>query len=86
MRRGVCPRSHHRFPVPEPVAAGDDALSIAGLGQGVAVSAYTGSLLVLGYVLLGTAIWQYVARPVEEEDLLARFGTQYERYRRDVKC
>ncbi|HEV2146005.1 MAG TPA: isoprenylcysteine carboxylmethyltransferase family protein [Longimicrobiaceae bacterium] len=69
-----------------PYAFVRNPMAIAGLGQGVSVSLYTGSALVLGYVLLGTFIWQYVARPVEEEDLSTHFGAEYERYRQQVRC
>ena len=47
-------------------------MAVAGLGQGLAVTIYTGSGLVLGYVLVGALLWQCVVRPLEEDDLLRR--------------
>ena len=38
------------------------------------------------YALTGSAIWQLVFRPLEENDLEIRFGREYQRYRNSVKC
>ena len=61
-------------------------MAISGIGQGLAVGLFLGSPLVLLYSLLGAAIWQTIIRPLEEDDLLARFGEEYERYRENVRC
>ena len=61
-------------------------MALSGVGQGLAVALFLGSPLVAVYALMGSAIWQVVFRPLEEEDMKARFGEPYERYSREVKC
>lgn len=61
-------------------------MAISGIGQGLTVALWTGSPLVLIYALMGGAIWQVIFRPLEEEDLRERFGTDYENYLRNVRC
>ena len=75
-----------RLVVAGPYAYVRNPMALAGLGQGMAVAAFTGSVLVGAYALLGTAIWQWVARPLEEDDLAARFGDDYAAYRAAVRC
>jgi len=59
---------------------------VAGLCQGAAVGIWIGSWSVILYALLGMFIWDKYVRPIEEADLLNRFGDGYEDYRRHVKC
>jgi len=61
-------------------------MAIGGFGQGIGVGLWLASPAVLGYVAIGAAIWQWLARPWEERDLAERFGPRYERYRRAVPC
>ena len=61
-------------------------MAISGIGQGLAVGLFLGSPLVLLYALMGGAIWQVIFRPLEENDLLERFGADYENYRANVRC
>lgn len=61
-------------------------MAISGVGQALAVGLFLGSPLVLMYAVMGGMIWQIVFRPLEEEDLEARFGTEYARYKREVPC
>lgn len=61
-------------------------MAISGIGQGLAVGLFLGSPLVLLYALMGGAIWQMIFRQLEEEDLLERFGADYENYRQNVRC
>jgi protein-S-isoprenylcysteine O-methyltransferase Ste14 len=61
-------------------------MAIASLGQGAAVGLYLGSPLVLVYVAIGAWMWQFLARPVEELDLVRHFGAEYEAYRNAVRC
>jgi protein-S-isoprenylcysteine O-methyltransferase Ste14 len=61
-------------------------MAISGVGQGLAVGLFLGSPLVLIYALMGGLIWQLIFRPLEEDNLQARFGSDYEDYRREVKC
>jgi protein-S-isoprenylcysteine O-methyltransferase Ste14 len=56
-------------------------MAIAGIGQGVAVAIWLGSLAVLLYAVAGAFLWHLMIRPAEERDLLGRFGRSYERYR-----
>ena len=61
-------------------------MAISGVGQGLAVGLFLGSPLVLVSALMGGLIWQLIFRPLEEEDLVAHFGAEYEDYRREVRC
>lgn len=61
-------------------------MAISGVGQGLAVGLFLGSPLVLIYALMGAFIWQFIFRPLEEEDLLINFGADYEDYCRNVRC
>ncbi|MBS1795941.1 MAG: isoprenylcysteine carboxylmethyltransferase family protein [Acidobacteria bacterium] len=61
-------------------------MAISGIGQGIVVGIWLGSPLVVLYALLGAAVWQLVFRPLEEADLLANFGADYENYRKKVRC
>lgn len=61
-------------------------MAISGIGQGLAVGLFLGSPLVLIYALMGGLIWQTIFRPLEEADLLKRFGADYENYCREVRC
>lgn len=61
-------------------------MAIAGLSQGIAVSLWLGSWLVIVYVIAGMLIWDQIVRPVEENDLRVRFQDEYEDYCREIKC
>jgi protein-S-isoprenylcysteine O-methyltransferase Ste14 len=61
-------------------------MAVSGIAQGLAVALFLGSPLVVIYALMGSMIWQLIFRPLEEDDLLKRFGPDYERYREMVKC
>lgn len=59
---------------------------VSGLVQGVAVSLYTGSALILIVLMLAAVFWHFVRRRDEEHDLQRVFGRSYELYRRSVRC
>ncbi len=61
-------------------------MAVSGIGQGCAVALYLGSPLVLLYALMGSLIWQLIFRPLEEDNLIERFGNEYTDYSSDVKC
>ena len=61
-------------------------MAVSGISQGLLVGVLLGSPLVLLYALMGGAIWQTIYRPLEEDDLAARFGDDYEQYRQNVRC
>jgi protein-S-isoprenylcysteine O-methyltransferase Ste14 len=61
-------------------------MAIAGLAQGAAVGVYLGSWAVLAYTACGWALWNFVIRVWEEDDLRARFGPDFERYCARVRC
>ncbi len=69
-----------------PYAYVRNPMAVSGIGQGLAVAFILGSPLVAIYALIGSAIWQLVFRPLEEDDLAARFGTAYDEYRQAIKC
>lgn len=61
-------------------------MALSGVGQGLAVALFLGSPLVVLYAVMGSAIWQLIFRPLEEDDMAERFGGPYEEYRGAVKC
>ncbi|MEL7222174.1 MAG: isoprenylcysteine carboxylmethyltransferase family protein, partial [Bacteroidota bacterium] len=61
-------------------------MAIAGVGQGIAVAILFCSIHVLVYTLIGAILWQLVVRPLEEKDMLKRFGNDYLAYKRRVRC
>ena len=61
-------------------------MAVSGIGQGLAVALFLGSPLTAVYALMGAFIWQFIFRPLEEEDLRKRFGADYENYCREVRC
>jgi protein-S-isoprenylcysteine O-methyltransferase Ste14 len=61
-------------------------MAISGIGQGIAVALFLGSPLVFIYALMGAFIWQFIFRPLEEADLRAKFGADYEDYCKNVRC
>lgn len=61
-------------------------MAVSGIGQGLCVALFLGSPLVAVYALMGSAVWQVVFRPLEEDDLERRFGQRYDVYRSSVRC
>ncbi|QHC68127.1 isoprenylcysteine carboxylmethyltransferase family protein [Rathayibacter sp. VKM Ac-2759] len=61
-------------------------MAVAGISQGIAVGLMLSSWLVVVYALLGSLLWNYAVRPLEEADLEARFGDSFRRYRDRVRC
>ena len=61
-------------------------MAVAGIIQGAAVGIILQSWLVIAYAVIGSLVWNYVVRPLEEADLLNRFGEDFERYRETVHC
>jgi|CXWL01.1.fsa_nt_gi protein-S-isoprenylcysteine O-methyltransferase Ste14 len=54
--------------------------------QGIGVCLYTGSALLIGYLVLLVLVWHLLIRPGSEHELQRRFGREYEFYRRSVRC
>lgn len=61
-------------------------MAASSLLQGVAVGLGLGSPLALLYVACGVLLWNFGARPWEEADMEARFGDEFRRYKRAVRC
>lgn len=61
-------------------------MAVAGITQGAAVGLILQSWLVVGYAVLGSLVWNYAVRPLEEADLSERFGDDFQQYRRTVRC
>ena len=61
-------------------------MALAGIAQGMAVGLILGSWLVVVYAVVGAVVWNAVIRPHEEADLERRFGEEFRRYRRAVRC
>lgn len=60
-------------------------MAVAGVMQGLGVGLMWGSWLVLAYALVGSCIWNWLVRPLEERDLEQRFGQQFLAYRDQVR-
>jgi protein-S-isoprenylcysteine O-methyltransferase Ste14 len=78
--------SPRRLVVAGPYAWVRNPMALAGLGQGMAIALAFGSWLLVAYVVAGALVWNFALRPPEERDLLARFGAEYEHYRRWIRC
>lgn len=61
-------------------------MAIAGIGQGVAIAIVFQSLPILIYAVLGASVWHLVVRPIEEHNMIERFGDSYLDYRKSVSC
>jgi len=61
-------------------------MAIAGIGQAVSISIFFWSIHILFYAIIGAILWHFVVRPLEEKDMVERFGNDYEEYKRKVKC
>jgi protein-S-isoprenylcysteine O-methyltransferase Ste14 len=61
-------------------------MAIGGLGVVVALGVAAGSPGIVAYALAGGILWNFVARPLEERDLVERFGERYLTYRSRVRC
>jgi len=61
-------------------------MAVAGIGQGLALALIFQSASILIYSLLGALVWHLVVRPVEEGDMVQRFGNSYLEYRKHVSC
>ena len=57
-------------------------MAVAGVMQGIAVGWALGSVSVISYSLAGAVLWHVAVRPVEERDLVERFGESYDEYRK----
>ena len=76
----------HRLVIAGPYRHIRNPMAAMGIAQGVAVGLYLGSSITIVYALLGAAVWNYIARPWEERDMIRRFGNEFELYRRSVPC
>lgn len=61
-------------------------MAVAGIVQGAAVGLLLQSWLVVAYAVLGSLVWNYAVRPLEEADLAERFGAGFQHYREAVRC
>ena len=61
-------------------------MAVAGIGQGLAIAIMFQSIPVFVYSIVGGLAWHLVVRPIEERNMVERFGEAYEDYRRRVSC
>ena len=61
-------------------------MAIAGVCQCLALALVYQSWVLVVYAVLGAAAWQMAVRPIEENELLERFGEEYQEYRQRVSC
>lgn len=61
-------------------------MAVAGIVQGAAVGIILQAWLVVAYAVVGSLVWNYAVRPLEESDLKKRFGDDFQQYRDAVRC
>ena len=61
-------------------------MAVAGIVQGTAIGLILQSWLVIAYAVVGSLVWNYAVRPLEESDLKERFGEEFQQYRDTVRC
>ncbi|MFE4226922.1 methyltransferase family protein [Arthrobacter sp. NPDC056886] len=61
-------------------------MAVAGIVQGAAIGLILQSWLVIAYAAVGSLVWNYAVRPLEESDLKERFGEEFQQYRDTVRC
>lgn len=61
-------------------------MALSGIVQGVAVGLVLSSWLVVIYAIVGSVLWNYAVRPLEEADLESRFGDAFREYQHNVRC
>jgi len=61
-------------------------MALSGVLQAASVGLLLSSWLVVAYAIVGAFYWNLAVRPLEEGDLEARFGDEFARYRRAVRC
>jgi protein-S-isoprenylcysteine O-methyltransferase Ste14 len=61
-------------------------MAVAGAIQTIGVGMWAGSWTVVLAGATGAVAWHLLIRPMEEADLLERFGASYEQYRAQVRC
>lgn len=61
-------------------------MAVSGVVQGAAVGLVLQSWLVIAYAVIGSLLWNYAVRPLEESDLEERFGEEFQQYRDTVRC
>jgi protein-S-isoprenylcysteine O-methyltransferase Ste14 len=61
-------------------------MAACGIVQGAMIGLLLASPLTIVYSLCGAFVWHFIARPIEEADLVERFGGEYDHYRRSVRC
>lgn len=76
----------NRLVVAGPYRSVRNPMALAGITQGAAVGLVAGSWMVVVYAVAGSIVWNCVVRPLEEADLEQRFGDDFRRYVRQVRC
>jgi protein-S-isoprenylcysteine O-methyltransferase Ste14 len=61
-------------------------MAVAGIAQGAAIGLIVQSWMVIAYAVVGSLVWNYAVRPLEESDLQDRFGEEFQQYRDTVRC
>ena len=61
-------------------------MACGSLLQCAAIGVWFGSPLIILYAISGGALWHIAVRPWEEADMRARFGTDFDDYRANVRC
>lgn len=79
-------KTARRLVIRGPYAYVRNPMAVAGATQTAAIGLVVGSWIVIVFAVAGGLVWNAIIRPVEEADLAARFGDDYDRYRNSVRC
>ena len=61
-------------------------MAVGGLAMAAAIGWWLGSWGVVAMAVAGGLLWHVFVRPVEERDMVERFGRPFEAYRDQVRC
>lgn len=61
-------------------------MAMTSIAQGAAMGMILSSWMVVAYAVAGALVWNFAVRPHEEADLATKFGADFDRYRREVRC
>ncbi len=79
-------RSARRLVIAGPYRFVRNPMAAAGVLQSIGMGLFFGSWTMVVAAVVGAVAWHTGIRPVEEADLLQRFGEPYEHYRDRVRC
>ena len=61
-------------------------MAVAGVGQLLAIALLFNSFHIAVFAIIGGLAWHFIVRPIEEDDLQEKFGSDYSEYKSKIKC